>query len=85
MAQEYRTSNDRVSGEGRHMATVLVVDIQVDFTEWKKGSLAVPGTDEAYIREVLQTSRRLRQAGYPVLATQDRHPADHVSFFTSPA
>lgn len=64
------------------METVLVVDIQGDFTEWKKGSLAVPGTDEAYVGEVIQTTRRFREAGYPVLATQDWHPADHVSFYT---
>jgi nicotinamidase/pyrazinamidase len=64
------------------MKTVLVVDIQEDFTEWKKGSLAVPGTDEAYVRGVIQTTRRFREAGYPVLATQDWHPADHVSFHT---
>jgi nicotinamidase/pyrazinamidase len=62
--------------------TVLVVDMQADFTEWQKGSLAVPGTDEAYVREVIQTTRRFREAGYPVLATQDWHPADHVSFST---
>jgi nicotinamidase/pyrazinamidase len=64
------------------METVLVVDIQADFTEWKKGSLAVPGTDAAYVREVLQTTRRFKEAGYPLLATQDWHPADHVSFVT---
>jgi nicotinamidase/pyrazinamidase len=64
------------------METVLVVDIQGDFTEWKKGSLAVPGTDETYVREVIQTTRRFREAGYPVLATQDWHPVDHVSFYT---
>jgi nicotinamidase/pyrazinamidase len=62
--------------------TVLVVDIQGDFTEWKKGPLPVPGTDEAYVREVIQTTRRFREAGYPVLATQDWHPADHISFYT---
>lgn len=28
---------------------VLLVDFQKDFTEEKKGSLAVPGTDAAYI------------------------------------
>jgi nicotinamidase/pyrazinamidase len=65
------------------MDTMLVVDIQGDFTEWKKGTLAVPGTDEAYVREVLQVTSRFKEAGYPVLATQDWHPPDHISFFTS--
>jgi nicotinamidase/pyrazinamidase len=67
------------------METVLVVDMQADFTEWKKGSLAVPATDEGYVREVVQATRRFREAGYPVLATQDWHPADHLSFYTSHA
>ncbi|MBI5582749.1 MAG: bifunctional nicotinamidase/pyrazinamidase [Deltaproteobacteria bacterium] len=65
------------------METILVVDIQGDFTEWKKGSLAVPGTGEDYVQEVLQITRRFKEAGHPVLATQDWHPADHISFHTS--
>lgn len=65
------------------MEIVLVVDIQADFTEWEKGSLAVPGTDETYVREVSQGVRRFRESGYTVLATQDWHPADHVSFYTN--
>ena len=39
-------------GRGNRMETILVVDIQGDFTEWKKGSLAVPGTDEDYVRSL---------------------------------
>ncbi|MBW2023459.1 MAG: amidase, partial [Deltaproteobacteria bacterium] len=31
---------------------VIVVDVQGDFTTWKKGSLAVPGTDEAFVKSV---------------------------------
>jgi nicotinamidase/pyrazinamidase len=65
------------------MEIVLVVDIQGDFTEWQQGSLAVPGTDEVYVREVYQAVRRFREAGFPVLATQDWHPPDHISFYTS--
>jgi nicotinamidase/pyrazinamidase len=42
----------------------------------------VPGTDEAYVQGVFQATRRFRDAGCPVLATQDWHPADHISFYT---
>jgi nicotinamidase/pyrazinamidase len=62
---------------------VIVVDLQGDFTEWKGGSLAVAGTDQAYVEEVQEATRRLSILGCPVFATQDWHPADHVSFFTS--
>jgi nicotinamidase/pyrazinamidase len=62
---------------------VNVTDIQGDFTEWKDGSLSVPGTDEAYVREVEAHTRRLREAGAVIFATQDWHPANHVSFHTS--
>ena len=62
---------------------VIVVDIQGDFTKLKNGSLAVEGTDEAYIKAVQENTKRLKEAGYPVFATQDWHPADHASFFTN--
>jgi nicotinamidase/pyrazinamidase len=62
---------------------VIVVDVQGDFTQWKKGSLAVEGTDEAYVKTVQENTKRIREAGFPVYATQDWHPADHVSFFTN--
>ena len=61
---------------------ILVVDVQGDFTTSKNGSLAVEGTDEAYVEAVGQTSKRLKEAGFSVYATQDWHPSDHVSFFT---
>lgn len=64
---------------------VIVIDLQGDFTEWKRGSLAVPGSDEDYVRDVENATRRLKEFGIPVLGTQDWHPPDHVSFATSHA
>jgi nicotinamidase/pyrazinamidase len=62
---------------------VIVVDIQGDFTQLKNGSLAVGGTDEAYIKAVNENTKRLKAMGYPIYATQDWHPSNHVSFFTN--
>lgn len=62
---------------------VIVVDIQGDFTKFRNGSLAVEGTDEAYIKAVEEATRRLKSAGYPIYATQDWHPKNHASFFTN--
>jgi nicotinamidase/pyrazinamidase len=62
---------------------VIVVDIQGDFTTWKNGSLAVNGTDEAFIGKVRKATETLSNAGYPIFGTQDWHPANHVSFFTN--
>jgi len=64
---------------------VNVVDIQADFTTLKNGSLAVDGTDEAYVKTVEKTVERLKEAGFPIYATQDWHPANHISFFTQHA
>jgi len=62
---------------------VIVVDVQGDFTKFKNGSLAVEGTDEAYIKAVDENTKKLKAAGFPVYATQDWHPANHASFFTN--
>ncbi len=62
---------------------VIVIDIQGDFTEWKKGSLAVPGSDEGYVRNAEAATRRLKKAGLLIFGTQDWHPPDHVSFASS--
>jgi nicotinamidase/pyrazinamidase len=62
---------------------VIVVDLQADFTKLKNGSLAVEGTDEAFIRSVDENTRRLKEAGFPIFGTLDWHPANHVSFYTS--
>jgi nicotinamidase/pyrazinamidase len=62
---------------------IIVVDVQGDFTKWKNGSLAVEGTDEAYFKKVEENTKKLKEAGFPIYATQDWHPANHVSFFTN--
>ena len=62
---------------------VNVVDIQGDFTKLKNGSLAVDGTDEAYIKAVEENTKKLKEAGFPIYATQDWHPKNHASFFTN--
>ncbi len=61
---------------------VNVVDIQGDFTTLKNGSLAVDGTDETYIKTVEKITEKLKEAGFPIYATQDWHPHNHISFFT---
>jgi nicotinamidase/pyrazinamidase len=61
---------------------VVVVDVQGDFTELKNGSLAVPGTGKEYIEEVERAVRRLNEAGFLIIGTQDWHPEDHVSFYS---
>ena len=65
------------------MKAVVVVDIQGDFTIWKNGSLAVPGTDEAYVKDVEEAIYDLRMNGYDIYGTQDWHPENHISFSTS--
>ncbi len=62
---------------------VNVVDIQGDFTKLKNGSLAVDGTDEAYVKAVEENVKKLKEAGFPIYATQDWHPKNHASFFTN--
>jgi nicotinamidase/pyrazinamidase len=64
-------------------AGVIVVDVQGDFTKYKNGSLAVEGTDKAYIRAVEKATKKLKEAGLSIIATQDWHPSNHMSFFTS--
>jgi nicotinamidase/pyrazinamidase len=59
---------------------VVVVDVQGDFTTAHKGSLAVPNSDQAYLESVAKATDQLKKAGLPVYATQDWHPADHMSF-----
>ncbi len=61
---------------------VLVVDVQGDFTQLRQGSLAVEGTGQDYLDQVTAETRRLKSLGFPVFATQDWHPADHISFVT---
>jgi nicotinamidase/pyrazinamidase len=62
---------------------VIVVDLQGDFTTLKKGSLAVAGTDQAYVERARHATESMHKKGYPIYATQDWHPAGHVSFYTN--
>ncbi len=62
---------------------VIVVDLQGDFTTYKNGSLAVAGTDEAFVNKVQKVTQELSAKGYPIFGTQDWHPADHISFFSN--
>jgi len=67
----------------RGRVAILVVDIQKDFTEAHDGALAVPGADHDYLEAVRAAVGKLKRAGFPVIATQDWHPEEHVSFHTS--
>ena len=62
---------------------VIVVDVQGDFTLWKNGSLAVPGSDEAYVKKVEEVTGCLKRAGFLIFGSQDWHPAEHISFYTN--
>jgi nicotinamidase/pyrazinamidase len=62
---------------------VIVVDVQGDFTTWKNGSLAVNGTDKAFIDKLQKATESLKEKGYLIYATQDWHPKDSISFFNS--
>ena len=68
---------------GEQKIGVIVVDLQGDFTTYKNGSLAVEGTDEAFVNKVQKVTQELSAKGYPIFATQDWHPADHISFFSN--
>ncbi len=59
---------------------VIVVDLQGDFTTWKKGSLAVTGADEAYVKKVADATALLKKEGFSIYGTQDWHPTNHISF-----
>ena len=62
---------------------VVLVDVQGDFTVWKKGSLGVAGSDRAYVRRVKAALYDLKKKGLDIYATQDWHPKNHLSFFTN--
>ena len=59
---------------------VVVVDVQADFTTHHKGSLAVKGTNKAFLDNVVKATILLKKAGLPIYATQDWHPKNHMSF-----
>lgn len=56
---------------------LLLVDIQNDFCEG--GSLAVPDS-ESIFPEVNKWIDKAVSSGWPILASRDWHPEDHVSF-----
>jgi len=62
---------------------VIVVDVQGDFTAAKKGTLAVPDTDEKFLKKVSDATVKLKKQGIVIYGTQDWHPADHISFATN--
>jgi nicotinamidase/pyrazinamidase len=62
---------------------VVLVDVQGDFTVWKKGSLGVAGSDEAYVKQVEAAVSELKRKGLDIYATQDWHPKNHLSFYTN--
>lgn len=62
---------------------VIVVDIQGDFTEWKKGSLAVPDSGEDFVKRAEDATTVLYKQGFPIYGSQDWHPRDHISFSTN--
>ncbi len=64
---------------------VIVVDMQGDFTTYKKGSLAVEGSDKAFVDKVEKATMTLKNKGYLIFGTQDWHPTDHVSFYSNHA
>ncbi|HOE17605.1 MAG TPA: isochorismatase family protein [Syntrophorhabdaceae bacterium] len=64
----------------REKTAAIVTDIQGDFTTAKNGVLAAPGTDEAYLAKVSSATADLKRHGVTIYATQDWHPANHISF-----
>nr|WP_319495230.1 bifunctional nicotinamidase/pyrazinamidase [uncultured Desulfobacter sp.] len=72
----------QINTKMEHTAAI-VVDIQPDFTQALQGSLAVEGADQEYLDAAETETRRLKALGYPIYATQDWHPADHISFFSN--
>jgi nicotinamidase/pyrazinamidase len=70
-------------GKEKAMVGVIVVDVQGDFTQLMDGSLAVPGTGLEYLNKVTKAVEEIKKAGIPLWASQDWHPADHVSFYTN--
>ena len=76
---------DGFEGMSATNTAIIVVDLQKDFTKAYNGSLAVNGTDEAYLSAVAEATQKLKDLGLPVYATMDWHPADHVSFASNHA
>ncbi len=67
---------------GQQNVGVIVVDVQGDFTTWKNGSLAVPGTDKAFVDKVQAATESLRKRG-TLLSPRKIGIQGHVSFCTN--
>jgi nicotinamidase/pyrazinamidase len=80
MAMAQTTKQAKEPAKKAMDTAIIVVDLQGDFTKAKKGSLAVEGTDDAYVKSVADATAKLKASGFPVYATQDWHPANHASF-----
>jgi len=65
------------------MTGAIVIDIQGDFTQLMSGPLAVPGTNLDFLHKINKGVDQLKNSGIPVWASQDWHPADHISFFSN--
>ena len=61
-------------------SSVLVIDLQGDFTSFYNGTLAVPGTDKSYLDKVNKAVLQLEKKSFTIYASQDWHPKDHISF-----
>lgn len=48
---------------------VIVVDVQGDFTTWKNGSLAVNGTDKAFVGNIQKETELLKKKGCLIFGT----------------
>lgn len=64
----------------KEKTAIVLVDFQEDFTEIKNGSLAVAGTDAAYVEAVMDATKYFKDSGLKIFATQDWHPRIHMSF-----
>lgn len=87
----------RLSVTDRHLdpktTAVVIIDVQDDFTHPNKyknasrrttvGSLAVANSGDEYMDEVIAATKDLKKDGYMIIASQDFHPAGHVSFASS--
>lgn len=60
----------------RHKKALLIIDLQNDFC--KGGNLAVPGGEE-----IVPLINQLQLYFDLIIATQDWHPSDHISFASS--
>jgi nicotinamidase/pyrazinamidase len=87
----------RLGVTDRHLnpktTAVVIIDVQDDFTHKNKykdssrkstnGALAVNQSGDEYMNEVVAATKNLKKDGYMIIASQDFHPAGHISFASS--